>query len=393
MLPRIKISYLNGQLGTVGESADGLVALVCGATVVSGSFALNTVYTLHKPDELADLGVTATNNPRLYKHVKEFYEEAEEGTKLILYPVSKTTTMTTLCDNTSGALKELITQQNGALRAIFVAREDSSNPSVNAGLDPDVYTALQKAQMLADWATTQLYAPLFIALEGRCFTTTSNPTDLSKFAYNRCCVLIGDTEPDSKGACMGLMAGRVASISVQRNIGRVKDGALKPLEMYIGGKLVENCQSLVEDLYDLRYITPRKYIGRAGYYFADDNMACDPTDDYAHIAPRRVIDKAYRIAYDTMLNQMLDELEVNEDGTLQNPVIKSWQQSVENAINTQMTAYGELSASEDGGCKCFIDPEQNVVATSLVKVALKVRPFGYARYIDVNLGFLVTSSN
>ena len=30
MLPRIKISYLNGQLGTVGESPDGLFALVWG---------------------------------------------------------------------------------------------------------------------------------------------------------------------------------------------------------------------------------------------------------------------------------------------------------------------------------------------------------------------------
>lgn len=393
MLPRIKIEYMNGQLGTVGESADGLVALVCGATAVGGKFNLGTVYSIRKLSELTDLGVTEGNNPRLYKHVKEFYDEAEEGTKLIVYPVSKTKTMTTLCDYNSGDIKELITAMNGALRAVFVAREDGSNPSVTEGLDPDVYTALQKAQQLAEWSTTQLYAPLFIAIEGRAFTTTSTPKDLSKMSYNRCCVLIGDTEKDSKGACMGLMAGRVASISVQRNIGRVKDGALFPLEMYIGGKLVENCQSTIEDLYDLCYITPRKYIGRSGYFFTDDNMACDPTDDYAHIAPRRVIDKAYRIAYDTLLNEMLDELEVNEDGTQQHPVIKSWQQAVENDINKQMTAYGELSSGENGGCDCFIDPKQNVLSTSKIVVTLKVRPFGYARYLDVNLGFAVTTQN
>jgi hypothetical protein len=90
---------------------------------------------------------------------------------------------------------------------------------------------------------------------------------------------------------------------------------------------------------------------------------------------------------------MLDELAVNEDGTLQVGVIKTWQQAVENAINAQMTANGELSASEDyAGCECYINEKQNVLATSRVDVTVKVRPYGYARYIDVNLGFLVTNA-
>ena len=89
---------------------------------------------------------------------------------------------------------------------------------------------------------------------------------------------------------------------------------------------------------------------------------------------------------------MLDELEINSDGTMQTGVITSWQQTVENAVNRSMTAAGELSASDNGeGCSCFIDPKQNVVATSKVEMTLKVRPFGYARYVDVNLGFQVTT--
>ena len=89
---------------------------------------------------------------------------------------------------------------------------------------------------------------------------------------------------------------------------------------------------------------------------------------------------------------MLDELEINSDGTMQTGVITSWQQTVENAVNRSMTAAGELSASDNGeGCSCYIDPNQNVVATSKVEMTLKVRPFGYARYVDVNLGFQVTT--
>ncbi len=151
--------------------------------------------------------------------------------------------------------------------------------------------------------------------------------------------------------------------------------------------------SVIEELYDKGYITPRKYTGRSGYFFTDDRLACDETDDYAHLANRRVIDKAYRIVYDTLLDMMLDELEVNEDGTLQTGVVKSWQQTVEDKLNANMTAAGELSAGDDGeGAVCYIDETQNVLATSKVEVTVKVRPFGYARYIDVSLGFEVQTS-
>ena len=96
MLPRIKILFLNGQLGSVGESPDGLFALVCGASAVTKNMELDKVYTLHSFDELAKLGVTPENNPRLHKHVKEFYTEAEEGTKLVIFPVDKAKTFTEL---------------------------------------------------------------------------------------------------------------------------------------------------------------------------------------------------------------------------------------------------------------------------------------------------------
>lgn len=146
-------------------------------------------------------------------------------------------------------------------------------------------------------------------------------------------------------------------------------------------------------IYDKGYVTPRAYVGRTGYFFTDDRTACDPTDDYAHLTSLRTIDKAARIAYDTLLDFMLSEIEINEDGTMQEPVIKSWQAEVENAINSQMTAKGELSSINGSGCRCFIDPKQNVLQTSTVIMTIKVQPYGYARTINVDLGFLVTSSN
>lgn len=389
MLPKIKIQFINGQLGTVGESPDGLFALVCGAAAVTKMLELGKAYTLHSFDELAALGVTAENNPRLYKHVQDFYTEAEEGTKLVIYPVDKAKTFTELCDKDTGVIKELIMAENGALRGIFLAGDGREATVTTNGLDNDLFTALPKAQQLAEWATVSLYAPLFIILEGRGYKG-GVVKDLHKETYNRVGVLIGDTVKASEGAAVGLMAGRLATLPVQRNIARVKNGALKPIAMFLGEKPVEENASAVSDLYDAGYITPRKYVGKAGYFFTDDRLACEQTDDYAHITARRTIDKAYRIAYTALLDLMMDELAVNDDGTLRHGIIMAWQQMMENAVNRAMTAAGELSADENGaGCKAYIDPKQNVLSTSKIELVLKVRPFGYARYVDVKLGFQV----
>ena len=96
----------------------------------------------------------------------------------------------------------------------------------------------------------------------------------------------------------------------------------------------------VETIYEKGYITPRIYAGLAGYYFTDDRLAVAPTDDYAHLTARRSADKAARIAYITLLNFLLDEISVNTDGTMQQPVLKAWQAAVETAIDAQMTAAG-----------------------------------------------------
>lgn len=386
MLPRIRIQFLNGQLGTVGESADGLVAIVCGAVAVAATFILNKAYTLYKLEDLKDLGVTETNNPRLWKHVSDFYDEAEEGTKVIVMGVAQTEKLEDICLYSEGALRDLITQQKGVLRGIFLGGTTASDEDDNF----DLTDVAAKAQQLAEWATTTLYAPLFVCL------STAYSADLPDFTnaeYNRVCIVVGDTVTGSDSACIGLVAGRVASIPVHRNIGRVRDGALRPTTMYVGATRIEEALGFLTTLYDKRYITPRTHVGRSGYYLADDNMAVKMTDDYAQLANRRVIDKAYRIAYNTMLDYLIDDIELNEDGTMQHTVLKSWQQDVENAINAGMTANGELSQTDGEGCQCYIDPTQNVVSTSKIEVTLKVRPHGYARSIDVNLGFLVASGN
>lgn len=248
MLPRVKINYLNGLLGTAPENQDGLLGLVVlGATAVSTTFVLGKTYRLVRPDDLEALGINTTNNARVVELVKQFYAEAEEGTPVYLIGI-EATAMTTVLDVDNGPMKAILQSLRGALRGLIVASASTASVTVTDGLDPDVLTAMPKAQALATWAADSLYAPIFIILEGRHFGSAADVPDLTALAYNRVGVFIGDVVTASINAAVGTLAGRIASAPVQRNIGRVASGPLAPVEMFIGSASVDEAMSVVDAL-------------------------------------------------------------------------------------------------------------------------------------------------
>lgn len=395
MLPRVKINFTNGALGSVTPSADCVVGMVVTGVDVTGSDKLTTgnVYILKKFDDLTALGVTENNNAFLYKHVREFYQQGGDGQELWLMVVPQTVKPSAALDKTNAYAKKMVQVANGRIRVLAVAYQpatDEETTLVN-GLESDVTTALVKGQELAEWATTQLFAPLFVVLAAHGYkkaNLTSLP-DLTEMSYNRVGLLIGDTVSDSDGAAIGLLAGRIAECPVHRSIARVKDGALMVESIYIDDE--DPTIADVETIHDKGYITFRCLTGKSGYFFTDDPLACGISDDYRAIARRRTVDKAYRIMYATMLEYLNDEVPMTNDGYLVPSLVKSWEQNVVSAIANQMTANGELGTdpndSTDKGVLCTIDPQQNIVATSTIKVVAKVKPYGYAKYIDVELGF------
>ena len=266
---------------------------------------------------------------------------------------------------------------------------------MKGALEADVYTAMSAANNLAEQITKDNFAPFFVILEGRHYTgVPAKLEDLNKYKNNRVGILIADTVNNSKGACVGLLAGRIASIPVQRSIARVKTGAIKADKLYIGSKVAEEGDP--KEIDKNRYITARTFVGKAGYYWSDDKLATQVTDDYALIPRRRVIDKACRIAYNTLIEELGDEIPVTDEGNISAPIAKSIQNKVERAIENNMTVYGNLGNDpgdpNDTGVVCYIDTKQNIVANSHLDVQLMVKPHGYAKYIDVSLGFKVTNA-
>lgn len=394
-LPYVKIDYGNGALGQTIASADGLLCLIIvGATAVASAFDLAKLYPLNKPADMEKLGITAENNPLLYKAANDFYTEAVEGTKVYIIGYPETLTMSAVLDKNNPYARNIIETTNGEVRGLIITKKAAAEPTVTNGLDSDMEAAKLNAQALGEWATEVRYAPIFTIIDGLSFDgDTEALTDMTKQSYNRVGVVIGDTTQSSANQAVGIIAGRIAVSAVQRNIGRVADGSLGVLNMYAGDTAVELAD--ISTILGKGYITFRTFTGISGYYIADDPLATTPTDDYNEITRRRVIDKAYRIAYAVLVQKLVDEIPVNKDGTMIETYAASFELAVENAIATNMTANGELSSdpqdSSDRGVECHVDRTINVLSTSKVQAEVRVRPLGYGKYINVLLGFTVVT--
>lgn len=396
-LPQVTINFANGAIGGNAAMDDGCTGLVANAAAVTGGFQLDTCYLITSLAELVALGITSSStgaNANVYKCVKEFYDEAPKGTKLYVLgaAVGSTTTVESLVDKTKSYAQKLIEYASGSIRTLMVKVTDAQGytPTTTHGIDVKVETAITNAQTLAEAAADELMSPLIVLLEGRHYTgVPGNLVNLTQMTNNRVAVVIGDTVSGSTGAAVGLVAGRIAAIPVQRSIARVKDGAIPATTMYIDDDVAEAGSPALID--EKGFICPRTFVGKGGYYWSDDKLATGATDDYGLIPRRRVIDKAYRIAYLTMLEQVQDEIAVTSEGKIASAVAKNLETMLESAIINQMTSNGNLGNDpedpNDTGVIAYVNPEQNIVSTSTLRASLRVRPYGYSKYIEVELGF------
>ena len=298
--PKVNIAFENGNLGVVATNPDGVCGIVSSATA-NLDFALNTVYTVFNLKEAEALGIiNSVDNYELHKTIKEFYAEAGDGTELWIYGVAKTQTL----DQLVAASEILLTASNRRIRFVLCKYAPSvAEVETEDGLREGFPATIAAAQAIAESFTTNKIHPVVFVLEGYNYTgTVADLEGFSTATNNRVAVLIGDTETRtgttaSKGAAVGVLGGRIAKNQVHVNVGRVRDGALKPLQFFILDKPVE--QVNVDALYDKGFITLTTHVGKSGYYFVDDHLACTVEDDYHFLARRRVIDKAFVLAIST----------------------------------------------------------------------------------------------
>lgn len=402
MLPNINIKFDNGNLGTQVSTADGVFGLLASAVAVVDKFALNTAYVVKGMADVAKLGILPdVNNYPLYKWLESFYQEAGEGAELWLMGFAQTTKVSEwfALDVVTGKApaEALFNASNGKISIAFTCfNPDVLNVVVvENGIDADVPVAKNLAQLFCENYTDKKYVPLFVVLEGYAFDgdIIALPTLLEQ-NFNRAGIFIGSTEKRTgenavNGAATGTLAGRLARVTVQESPARVKRGALKTLTAFVVDTPVELYD--VESLHDKGYMTFRTHARKSGYYFTAGILATELDDDYNKLARRRVIDKAFRIAHNIISDEIEEDINLTNSGTIDPIYAKDVEGRVERSISTQMTDAGELSRDStnpnDDGVKAAFNLTANVAVTNKIEMTLKVRPKGYAEFIEVLLGF------
>lgn len=173
-------------------------------------------------------------------------------------------------------------------------------------------------------------------------------------------------------------AAREALVPVQNDLGRVKDGPLP------GVLSILRDESVTPDLDNLAFTTARTIRGKPGFYITNGHMFETPSSDYLKSQNRRVMDLACTIAYPATVQYLNDTLRLNAAGGTITPAQAA---TIQDQVNAQLKA-GLTSKGAAIATQVIIDQTNNVYASNTVNETIRVQPFGYARFINVNIGFL-----
>ncbi|MFW0739644.1 DUF2586 domain-containing protein [Flavobacterium sp. T12S277] len=185
-------------------------------------------------------------------------------------------------------------------------------------------------------------------------------------------------------AAVGLALGAVSRAKVSENIAWIEkfnltgEGFAKA--GFIGGKEIKTLGTL-STLNEKRYIFVKTHTGLSGVYFNDSHTCSTGTSDFAYVENNRTINKATRLLRTALLPKLASPVLVDIDGKLPQSVSKSFEGLCRSALEN-MVANQEVSAFD-----VYVDPKQNILATSELKVKAEITPVGTARKIKVDLGF------
>ena len=388
MLPNVKITLGNGNIGSVSLSDDGVAALLLTGAAVEGKFTLNTHYVLSGTSGLTTLGITEANNPLIYKEVNAFYAQAGDGAELHLLAVSEATTLTQMVAIAADSpIRKLLDPAAGRIRLVGLNRTLPANyeATMNGCVDGDVQTAVVAAQAIAQSYLGKI-APVCILVPAMKWTgAVANIYQPREGSQNMVGVVLASDGKvgTTQSAAIGMVLGRAAKIAVNVSVGRVADGAIAAAGAgyLMDGATPESHYADWEALHDAGFIFFRTYIGKGGYYLNDDATAAPTTDDYCQLCLTRVIQKAVLVCYKTYIDSILDNVSIDpETGKLPTAMAKYYESLLTNSINSNME--GEIS-----GLTISIDPDQDLITTKKMDVVARITPTALLREIEVNLAF------
>ena len=423
----VVITKLSGGLGRRNPEQDMVSGLLFDG-VATTKLALNKIERLASLEDAEALGITAdydVNGQSAYYQIQQFFRMNPSGDLYIM------ATTATSYPEIAGKAMDMQEKANGNIRQIAIIYSGATTFA-------QTQAAILKAQTQADLAYKD-YMPFEIILEGKGFTIDAASLDGSN-AQNVSVVIAMDVEKafeqklvqkdttklytlapkeelvplegaidvynvknadglkkengaaiefifkDSykNTAAVGLALGAISKAKVSENIAWIEkfnltgEGFAKA--GFVGGEEFKTLGTLSE-LNDKRFIFAKTHTGLPGVYFNDSHTCTLGTSDFAYVENNRTINKATRLLRTALLPKLASPVLVDIDGKLPQSVSKSFEGLCRSALEG-MVANQEVSAFD-----VYVDPKQNILATSELKVKAEITPIGTARKIMVDLGF------
>ncbi|CAL2108184.1 conserved hypothetical protein [Tenacibaculum sp. 190524A02b] len=385
-LPKVDIQINPNSLGSTLQTADGIAAMVLTGVAISGKVELNIPLKIISLKDAENKGITKTGgNSFAYAQIEQFYSEAGNGAILWLMLVGATITKSKMVSKNEPYAKRLLQVANPPIKLLAISKKVNKDMTLANGVDADVDKAIKNAQELVE-SFLPHYKECNVIVDVNSFNR--NHTDLKDYNTATDAPYVSpliSSVGGSENACVGLFLGRLAKDPVQRNPARVKSGRL-PIEnasLTDGNEIASH--EFLDAIHNKGYNFIRSFAGKAGYFFSDAQTCAKATSDLNSIPNVRVITKARSIAYLVFVDEIMEEIPVTTDGKIAQALVKAWQAKIETSITKNMVAKGEVS-----GVSMFIDTNQDIIGTGTINGVLSIQPVGYAKYINIKLGFTKT---
>lgn len=400
---KVTVTVGDGNLGRRSPNTDMVSALVMNG-VATGDYALGDIVELLSVADAEAIGLDAAydadNTVLVHHHISRFFLRNPSGVLHIML-VAQAVTLTEMVDKDENYMAKLLRDKSGAVVQWGVVRNpaDGYIPTLETGLDADVVSAIPKAQELLDFEFDHFrYSDAFI--EGRSFNgTAAAALDLRTLASKGVSVVIAADKSISEGdalfngyAAVGDVLGITSFAAVSQNIGELSEEfnlTNVAQEVFITAGLSSNkplsdySDTELDALHDKGYIFGDTNPGEVGFWLNDSSTCIALTSDFAYKENNRTINKAIKLARKALQPRIKSRIYVDPDtGKIAATDAKELETLTRGALKPMLND-GDLS----GGIDAYVNPDQNILSTSVLNVELTFVPVAIGRQIKLTIGF------
>lgn len=169
---------------------------------------------------------------------------------------------------------------------------------------------------------------------------------------------------------------RATLVPIAEHLGRIKRGS-------VGGILrLYRDERVTPGLDEARITTLRTHVGRPGFFLTRGRIAFPVGSDFQRTEYRRVMDVAARRVSLDAQEYLNDSVLVDGAGRILEEEARSIESNLSSGLRSVL-----VQPEQASDVSVQVNRTDNLTSTSTLRIKARVRPLGYAEFIDVDLGF------